>query len=112
MNQDELRLPLMGLEPGDDVDLPGRALGKVREELLVEKTNVPKSSRSATAGKNSSRKSLKNLSKSLLKSWSCLTVFPWTKGTNSRKPVLPIQRTKEAHRAPHERISRFQTSLN
>jgi len=41
MNQDELRLPLMGLEPGDDVDLPGRALGKVREELLVEKSQRP-----------------------------------------------------------------------
>ena len=42
VNQDEFQLPLVGLEPGDDVDFPGRALGKIREELFVEKDQRPK----------------------------------------------------------------------
>ena len=42
VHEHDLRLSIVGLEPGDDVDFPGRALGKIREELFVEKDQRPK----------------------------------------------------------------------
>jgi len=96
------------LEPGDDVDFPGRALGKVREELFVEKDQRPKVEPFRYLRKKQLQEVLEELLQERLKELVVSQCLPLKKGDEIGRahPPSTVER-KKCDPDPHGPISRF-----